>query len=200
MKRTLVLLAGAVALASPTLRAAEAAPQQTILDSAYAEFWSVGDETFFLFKSVPGKRVTLTGTNLKIVCDHLEVTTVGLAKGDKTATLPPLEKFKYLLATGDVNILQSDREARAGRAEVFPKENKIVLTEKPVVIDHGDDVVKDGVVDHSRDNIGQGTKITMLRGERRVIIEDSHFEAPPIKDLGFDQDKKPAVPDANAKK
>jgi lipopolysaccharide export system protein LptA len=185
-------LFAACALVASALRTAAATPQQTTLQSARGEFWSVDNETFFVFESSATKRVTLTGTNLKIVCNHLEITTVGLTKGDKSGTLPALEKFKYMLATGDVVILQADREARAGRAEVLPRENKVVLTEHPVVIDHADDVTKDGVVDHSQDNIGRGSRITMLRGERRVIIEDTELEAPPIKDLGFDKKQSPA--------
>jgi hypothetical protein len=86
-------------------------------------------------------------------------------------------------------ILQGDREARAGRAEVFPREDKVVLTEKPIVIDHGADATVAGGIDHSADQVARGSKITMLRGDRRVRIEDSEFEGPAIKDLGFDKNQ-----------
>lgn len=151
-------------------------PQKTIITSHRFDMKTVGNETRSIFDGTAEKPVTLTGTNIKIVCDHLEVIAVGV--GDDDATVPTLEKFKYLLATGRVNIVQGDREAKCGRAEVFPRENKIELTENPVV------------VDHSTGWTGAGRKITMYRGERRVVIEESEFEGPPIKDLGFD-DKQP---------
>lgn len=157
--------------------AGEPIPQKTVLESHTGEFWTVGEETFFVFNGEAEKRVTLVGTNIKIVCDHLEMTAVGI--GDKTATLPTLDKFKYLLATGRVNIVQGTREATCGRAEVFPREDKIVLTEDPVVIDHGNDARVDGA------------RITMLRGQQRVLVEKPKFEGPPIKNLGFEP-KEPA--------
>ncbi|MEY4940445.1 MAG: hypothetical protein RIQ93_2180 [Verrucomicrobiota bacterium] len=152
--------------------AGEPVPQKTVLESAAGEFWTVGEDTFFVFNGAGDKRVTLVGTNLKIVCDHLEMTAVGI--GEKSATLPTLDKFKYLLATGRVNIVQGTREANCGRAEVFPRDDKIVLTESPIVIDHANDARVDGA------------KITMLRGQQRVLVEKPKFEGPPIKNLGYD--------------
>ncbi len=176
--------------------AADPAPQRTTLESAFGEFWSVGNETFFVFKSSPAKRVTLTGTNLKLVCDHLEITASGLGAkpgksdpAEQNATLPNLEKFKYLLATGNVQIVQGEREATAGRAEVFPREDRIVLTEKPVITDHGNDTVANGVVSHANDYVQRGSKITMYRGDRKVVIENNEFEGPAIRNLGFDKEQ-----------
>ena len=81
--------------------------------------------------------------------------------------------------------MQGEREATCGRAEVFlPKDNKITLTEDPVVTDHGNNTVC------------TGTKLVMLRGERRVFVEHVHMTGPPIKDLGFDKSLPPAPPAA----
>jgi lipopolysaccharide export system protein LptA len=198
MKTVPVLLIGLAAL---LVAASAPTPpdQKTTLESAHAEFWTVGNETHFVFDGTQAKRVTLVGTDLKIVCDHLEITALGVgarpnakAKEDPNATIPAVEKFKYLLATGHVNIVQGEREANCGRAEVFPRENKIELTEKPVVLDH------------SNGWTGAGKKITMFRGERRVVIEDTEFEGPSIKNLGFDPSQpapgagatKPASPES----
>ena len=180
------LLALILAAAGPA-PAAEPVPQKTSIESANFDMQTVGNETRFVFGSSARKRVTLTGTNIKIVCDHLEIVATGIGDDD-SATVPAMEKFKHLLATGNVSIVQGDREATCGRAEVFPKENKIELTEKPVVIDHGIDWR------------GEGKKITMHRGERRVQIEESEFIGPPIKDLGFTPGSTPAAPDAAPKK
>jgi lipopolysaccharide export system protein LptA len=159
------------------VRAAPPVVQRTTLDCEKAEMWSVGNET----RGICTGSVTLVGTDLKILCDRLEFTAVGV--GDKASTLPALDKFKYLLATGKVVIIQGDREVTCGRAEVLPREDKVVLTENPVLIDHGTDWTT------------TGDKMTMLRGERRVIVENSHVTGPALKDLGYksgDEAPKPA--------
>lgn len=168
------------------LPAADAPPQKTVLTAARSEFKTVGQETRFVFYGSPQKRVTLTGTNIEIVCDYLEIIAVGVGgKTEAKGTLPTPDRFKYLLATGNVHMVQEDREANCGRAEVFPREDKIELTEKPTIVDHGSDVKSpDGKIDHHGDVKQAGSKITMLRGERRVLIENPEAEAPELKDLG----------------
>lgn len=167
MKNILVLICGLGA--GLVTAVADAPPQKTTLDCQHAEMWSVGNET----RGVCTGSVTLTGTDIKILCDRLEFTAIGV--GDKSATLPTLDKFKYMLATGHVVITQADREATCGRAEVLPREEKVVLTENPVLIDHGTDWTT------------TGEKMTMLRGERRVIVEKSRVTGPALKDLGYDR-------------
>ena len=161
--------------------AAEVAPQPTTLDCDHAELWSVGVES----RGLCIGSVVLVGTNLKIVCDRLEFVALGV--GEKTGTLPTLDKFQSLLATGHVVIIQGDREAKCGRAEVLPRSNKVVLTETPSVVDHGTGWTSAGDI------------ITMLRGERRVIVEKSHVTGPAIKDLGFDKTTPVTPADGTAK-
>jgi len=103
--------------------------------------------------------------------------------GDKTATIGTIDKFKFLIATGKVNIVQGDREANCGRAEVYPREDKIVLTDKPVVIDHDNGTVATGDV------------IEMLRGQRRVTSSNVHVTFPAIKNLGYDKNAPAPKPD-----
>ncbi len=151
------------------------APQPTELRSEKLEMTSTDDET----RAVATGSVVLTGTNLRITCDRLEI--VATRIGEKDATVGTLEKFKYLLATGRVKIIQDDREATCGRAEVFPREEKVVLTEDPVI------------VDKSSDFVAAGERITLLRGKREVLVDLPKFTGPPIKDLGGnakDQPKK----------
>jgi lipopolysaccharide export system protein LptA len=133
------------------------------------DMWSQGDET----KAICTGNVTVTGTNLKITCDKLELTATRI--GEKTGSVPTLEKFRYLLATGKVSITQGSRNATCGRAEVLPREEKVVLTENPVVVDHATEFVS------------AGERITMLRGQERVEVEKPRLTGPPIKDLGFDK-------------
>lgn len=160
----------------PLARAIE--PQPTTLTCGHMDMWSEGEET----KAICTGNVTVTGTNLKIVCDRLELTATRI--GEKSTSIPTLEKFRYLLATGHVSITQGSRGATCGRAEVFPREDKVVLTQDPVVVDHATDFVS------------AGDRITMLRGQERLEVDNPRLTGPAIKDLGFD--KNPPA-DAQAK-
>jgi hypothetical protein len=174
MKLSLVLAAWLLLPAA--LIIAEVPPQKTVLDCDRAEIWSEGNETHGICTG----SVTLVGTNVRLVCDRLEF--IALGRGDTTSTLPPLERFRQLVATGHVKIIQGEREASCGRADLLPREDKIVLTDQPVVIDRGNDQTL------------EGERITMFRGERRVIVEKTHLVGPEIKDLGFDAREPAAKP------
>lgn len=179
MKNFLLIFACALGLAAAVR--AEAPAQKTTLDCDHAEMWSIGNET----RGVCTGSVTLIGTDLKIICDRLEFVALGI--GDKSSTLPTLDKFKYMLATGHVVITQADREATCGRAEVLPHEDKVVLTENPVLIDRATEWTS------------AGEKITLLRGERRVIVDKSRVTGPALRDLGYEKSPLPA-PAANSEK
>ncbi|MFH1498229.1 MAG: LptA/OstA family protein [Verrucomicrobiota bacterium] len=152
---------------------AEVPAVPTELRSEKLEMTSTDEET----RAIATGSVVLTGTNLRITCDRLEI--VATRIGDKNETVGTLEKFKYLLATGRVKIIQDDREATCGRAEVFPREEKVVLTEEPVIIDK------------STDFVAAGERITLLRGQREVLVDLPRFTGPPIKDLGGDAKDQP---------
>ena len=153
-----------------SLFAAEVEPQPTTLTCDHMDMWSEGDET----KAICTGNVTVTGTNLLIVCDRLELTATRIGK-EEAGAVPDLDKFRYLLATGNVSITQGTRVATCGRAEVFPREEKVVLTENPVVADKESQMVS------------AGDRITMLRGQERVFVENLKLTGPPIKDLGFEK-------------
>jgi lipopolysaccharide export system protein LptA len=176
MKTFRLLFVLAVGAALSTLaRAQNAEPQPTVITSTgLAEMVSTDKETTITFRD----HVVVTGTNMKLTCDFLQVVVV--RTGDKTATLGKLEKFRSMLATGNVLIIQGDREAACGRAEVLPEEEKVVLSENPVV------------VDRDQNTRAAGEEITMLRGQRTVLIKNPVLTAPPVKDLGFDKTPKPA--------
>jgi lipopolysaccharide export system protein LptA len=183
MKRLALFLALAAALSVSPLRAQEVQP--TVIVSEQLDMSSTDTLTTFIFT----KDVVVTGTNLKLTCDRLTVVTT--RKGDPTATIGKHSRFKSLLAEGHVYILQSDREAACGRAEVLPDDDKIILTDNPVVKD-----LANGA-------IATGPKMVLYHGERRAVIEGadnapSRIVLPAIKDLGFDKEKdkeaKPAAP------
>ena len=145
-------------------------PQATTLACDHMDMWSEGDET----KAICTGKVVVTGTNLRIVADRIELIASRI-DDEKNESVPTLEKFRYLLATGNVSITQGTRTATCGRAEVLPREEKVVLTENPVVVDRATQFVS------------AGEKITMLRGQERVEVEKPRLTGPPIKDLGFDR-------------
>ncbi len=148
----------------------------TVITSKTLEMWSTDTDTHSIFD----KNVVVTGNDLRMTCDHLDVLAARL--GDTSATVGKLDKFKSLVATGNVHIVQGDRDVTCGRAEVFPRENRIVLTEQPVVIDN------------SGPYVAKGTRIVLLRGERRLFGDNIEITGPPIKDLGFDKDKPMQAP------
>ncbi len=153
-------------------------PPTVIECDGLAETISTDTETIATFRD----NVVVTGTDLKLYCDFLKV--IVLRKGDPDSTLGGYGNFKSLVATGNVRIVQGDREATCGRAEVFPSENRIVLSESPVV--------------RSLDNeyVATGPRLVLYRGERRAVIEGQPDERaritlPPLKDLGFNEETVP---------
>jgi lipopolysaccharide export system protein LptA len=180
--KTLPLLA-ALALAA-AVRAAEApaaSPTTTVDSSGPAEMTSTDTESTFTFKD----NVVAVGNGMTLHCDYLKV--IATRIGDKTATLGKYGKFRYMLATGHVRMTQGDRVATSGKAEVFPEEDRVVLTENPVV-----EIKSEGYK-------ASGPRMILYRGQRRAVIEGTptdrtHIELPPIKDLGFPSDTAPAQP------
>lgn len=189
---TLLLLATAASLhaqpapspvPAPAPTTVSAQPTDTIITASSAEIWSneAGTETYLIFKG----NVVVTGTNLRITCDRIDATAIGQndrtattsapSSSGKNATAGNVEKFKQIIATGKVHIVQGNREANCERAEVLPRESKIVLTGQPVVIDRGADVVF------------TGEPLVLLKNERRVLGENVKIVGPAIQDLGFDK-------------
>ncbi len=171
----LSLLCAAAGLLPGPARAQSVVPQTTVIESSGpGEMVSTDTETKITFRD----NVRVTGTNMKLTCDYLEV--VVIRAGDKSATLGKLDKFRSMLATGNVHISQGDREAACGRAEVLPEQEKVILSDNPVI------------VDHDQNTRATGKKITLLRGQRKVEIDEPILTAPPIKDLGVDKTPAPA--------
>ncbi len=165
-------------LAVPSaVRSAE--PPNTVIVSQSLDMHSTDTETLSSFTG----NVVVTGNDLRITCDHLDV--VSLRIGDKTDTVGRQENFKSLTATGHVHIVQQDREASCGRAEVLPREDKVILTENPVVIDH------------SNNTIATGEPLVLLRGERRVTGTERPHHAPADEGPRLRQ-KRPAARAGNA--
>lgn len=155
-------------LAGP-LGAQSVEPANTVIESEQFDWHSTDTETIAVFTG----RVVATTTNQRLTCDRLEI--VGTRRGgEPDATIGKIEDFKSFVATGNVRIIQGDREAACGRAEILPGDNKILLTGSPVV------------VDHAVNWTWTGDELEMLRGERQIRGKNVRFTGPPIKDLGVD--------------
>ena len=159
----------------------------TVIESGSADAISTATETTFTFRD----KVTVTATNMKLTCDELVV--VAKRSGDPQATLGKQENFKSLIATGNVRIIQGDRESLCARAEVYPGEDRVELTGNPVVRSP-----KEGWEQ-------TGHKMVLYRGQRRAVVEGSATERtrlvlPALKDLGDlgQDDRKMKQPDAPA--
>ncbi len=158
-------------LAAAGLRRAAAPPppaSDTVITSDTVDMRSTDTETTTVFDGT----VKLVGNDITVTCDHLVVVSTSL--GDKSVVLAPIDRFKSLVATGHVHIVQGVREATCGRAEIFPRDNKLVLTENPIV------------VDSSCPYVVTGDRLNLLRGERRITGDVVKVTGPPVQDLGPD--------------
>jgi len=173
--------AALLALAPASARAAAEERVTTITCDGQADMVSNDTETTIVFQ----KNVEAVGTDLKLTCDYLKV--VVLRKGEKTDTLGKMDKFRSMLAIGNVHFVQTDREAACGRAEILPLDDRVILTENPVI------------VDHDQNTRIAGEKITLLRGQRQVLVDKPQLSGPPVRDLGFDKAKAMAEPTPDKK-
>jgi hypothetical protein len=178
MKSLRLFSAGwSLALFSITASAQSVEPKNTVITSDGPAVMVSNDkqtETTITFKD----HVVATGTNMKLTCDFLEV--VVNRSGDASATIGKLDKFRSMLATGNVFFVLGDREAACGRAQILPGEDKVILSEHPVI------------VDHDTNTRGAGEKITLYAGQRRVEIDKPILTGQPMKDLGVDKEIRPA--------
>lgn len=175
----LLVLSASALLHGAAPAAADAALEPTKITCGYAEAISTDKEMTATFT----EDVVVTGTNMSLHCDKLEV--ISYISGEKDQLISKENQFKSLIAQGHVRIVQGSREATCGRAEVLPGEDRIILSDKPVVIDSETGWTY------------KGQSLYLLRGERRVHGEKVTFTGPSVKDLGFD--KKKQVPTNAAK-
>lgn len=150
------------------LQAATPAPEPTVLSSDHLEMRSTDTETTAVAKG----NVILTGTNIRITCDQLTLVADRLVGAGSDNAVPVAEKFKYILATGKVRVLQADREATCERAEIFPREDKVVLSQGPVLIDRDSGAV------------ATGEPIILWRGQRALDGNNVRITFPSLPDLG----------------
>jgi lipopolysaccharide export system protein LptA len=165
-----------VALSLPARAANEPAAPNTVIESQSCEITSSDTQTLSVFTG----NVTVTGNNIRLTCDRLDV--VSLRSGRSQDTIGKQDRFKSLVATGKVRIVQGDREATCEHAEVLPGEDRITLTGQPTVVDHGNNTT------------ATGEPLVLYRGQRRVEGTHVRIVFPPVRDLSFDKSQPPPVP------
>jgi lipopolysaccharide export system protein LptA len=138
--------------------------QNTIITSERAEGRNSGVEAYFVFD----ENVHLTGTNLDVTCDKLEIWADSTPGEKKIGGAGPIRR---VLATGSVVIRQFGRKATAGRVEILPAEDVVILTENPVVTD--------------ATGTYAGERIRFFRGEQKLYIDKPRIEGAPLPNMGF---------------
>ncbi len=169
----------ALAVHLPALRAQTSATesQKTIVKADRLEATNSGVEGHYVFIG----HVRITGTNLEINCDRLEIFSVSKPNTKNEGTVPEAGNIRRMLATGHVTIAQEGREAACGVAEVLPPDDKIILTEQPVVTDTATGVTM------------KGTRMTGYRGQRSLEVENPEVVGPALPNLGFPTTETPGA-------
>lgn len=134
--------------------------------------------------------VRLVATNLEITCNQIEVFT-DVKDKDGNDTIGDISSINKIIATGNVRIVQDQRTATAGLAEVYPNEDFILLDKDPILYQGA--ITIDGT----------GAQLKIHRGNGRVEwIGDPnnkiHISAPPLQDLGFEKDEETIVPESGS--
>jgi lipopolysaccharide transport protein LptA len=91
-----------------------------------------------------GNVVTI-GTNFKMTCQEM------------TVYFTNDNKVERIVSTGDVIIIQPDRVTHCGHAEYFHDDDKFILTDQPVILDHKNKV--------------WGPEITIFRTTQKMIVK-----------------------------
>ncbi len=160
-----------------TLVAQEAEPvQDTVITSDRLEMVGLEDENHFFFYD----NVVVTGTNLKATANEMTVIAARAGESDGSS-MGELGTIAKILLVGNVVITQAGREATAGKAEIFPRTGKVVLTENPIVRD------SEGTVTGERIELYKNEKKARVFGEKggarpTVIL-------PGFQDIGYQEDQ-----------
>ncbi len=133
--------------------------------------------------------VRMVATNLEITCNQIEVFT-DVKDKDGNDTIGDISSINKIIATGNVRIVQDQRSATAGLAEVYPNDDFILLDQDPILYQGA--ITIDGT----------GAQLKIHRGNGRVEwIGDPnnkiHISAPPLEDLGFEKNDDSIVPESD---
>ncbi len=126
--------------------------QETVITSQTLRLLEGVETDHFYFEDT----VEVLSDSLFVSCHHLHV----VSKADSTSpsgAKVQMGTIETMKASGNVYIRQEDKEAWAQEAEVFPEEEKLVLTHNARLKDER------GVV--------EGHRITLFKGQKEAIVE-----------------------------
>jgi len=174
MTRLLLLLIGIVSGACSALgqNSHGMKKMDTELNGNYLEMISGDEITEFYLQG----NVTVTGTNLDLKSDELRITVA--KEGDVDATIGKMGNILSIIATGNVEINQKGRSAKSGRAEFFPEEKRVLLTENPLLTELNRTI--------------SGEEVEWFYGQRRAQVRGGEQRVAvtlgAVPDFGFDPD------------
>ncbi len=146
-------------------------PKDTVITAADYVMW---ETPHGLTHAKLDGNVTVTATDTRLTSDHLELTVTPEKPAAPAPAIPnpKLAPLHRLLATGNVHLAQAGREIRGGQAEVLPHEDRIILTQNPVLTDHG------------TGSTATADIFTLHQQERRLTAGNNvTLTFPPLKDL-----------------
>ena len=157
--------------------------EPTVIEAERSRSETNDGESYLIFSG----SVKLSATNLVITCNQLEVF-AKTKKDEEETVIGEISSIQKIIATGNVRIVQEERTATAGRMEVLPNEDVIILEEDPILFQG------------SYTMGGPGTQLKFERGKSRVeMIGGTEnmvtFSGPPIQDLGFEDDDETIIPE-----
>ncbi len=103
--------------------------ESTVIQSDRLEIVGGESGNRFIFSG----SVRITGADFVATCEQMEVLTSG--DNQKQEDRTGFGAIDVIEATGSVKIVQGTREATAGKALIYPADNRVVLEENPVVRD-----------------------------------------------------------------
>lgn len=196
MKRIALIIATVLCASTGILAQDEPKPvptdkplQPTVIEAERSRSETNDGKSYLIFSG----SVKLTATNLVITCNQLEVfAKTKENEEDEEAAIGAFSSIQQIIATGNVRVVQEERTATAGRLEVLPNEEVIILTDDPMLFQDGNTAG------------GKGTELTFHSGKGRVewtggADNKVTFTGPPIQDLGFEDDGKTIVPEGEEK-
>ena len=130
--------------------APQASGSETVVQSKALRMIEETDKTLFRFTD----SVSVSGTNLHALCERLDVTAVAVQDAEAKESQMSVQTIE---AFDNVEFKQTGRVATGDKATIYAMEGKVVLDGNVVVTDDSGKVT--------------GQRMTLLQGQRRVIVE-----------------------------
>ena len=105
-------------------------------------------------------KVVVVGANFRMTCQEM---TVNFTKDNKV---------DRIVSTGDVIIIQPDRVTHCGHAEYFHDDDKFILTDQPVILDHKNKISGPEII------IYRTTQKMEVHGRSNVILSNESMGSP----------------------